>query len=62
MNDLCLSADGDNLPHINASPTFRNAVESGAVVRWRGGNRQVVLTNPLDATRQLEMAPPWDRH
>ncbi|MDA7677185.1 hypothetical protein N8563_01555 [bacterium] len=38
MNDLCRSADGDNLPHINASPTSRNAVESGAVVRWRGGN------------------------
>ena len=38
MNDLYQSSQGDNLPCINASPTSRNAVESGAVVRWSGGN------------------------
>ena len=38
MNDLCRSIEGVNLPYINASPAFRIAVESGAVVRWSGGN------------------------
>ena len=38
MNDFCRSTQGDNLPYVNASPTSRNAVESGPVVRWSGGN------------------------
>lgn len=38
MNDLYRSTGGDGLPYINASPTSRNAVESGAIIRWSGGN------------------------